>query len=152
MMIQGPLVPFYKNRSPLSLRVLGDAIDGNIRVTDKRIDRWVSTSIGIKNINNVIFIKTHTHGATDYEAVLGDEMNFILSYFERKYSDKKNYILHYVTARQMYNVIKALENGEDPQVIESYRNYMVSCPVYNESIDIKEASDQLNQYVYLTYK
>jgi len=62
---------------------------------------------------NHIFIKLHCHGAPEEDAkiLLGDEMDKMFSYLETKYNDKKRYILHYVTAREMYNSIKLLENG-----------------------------------------
>ena len=43
---------------------------------------------------------------------------------ESEYNDGTNYILHYVTIREAYNLIKAAEAGEsgDP---EKYRNYLI---------------------------
>jgi hypothetical protein len=33
-------------------------------------------------------------------------------HLESVYNDGKNYVLHYVTAREMYNIVKAAEAGK----------------------------------------
>ena len=112
MIIQGPLHPFFITSSPLSLRVLGDGINGNPPVDQRRIDSWVKLGIGIEGKDDWIIIKTHTHGATDHHAVLGREMDELFGYLENKYNDGTHYVLHYVSARELYNIIKAAEAGE----------------------------------------
>ena len=39
-------------------------------------------------------------------------MEHIFSYFEQQYNDGVNCVLHYVTARELYNMVKAIEAGE----------------------------------------
>jgi hypothetical protein len=151
MIIQGPLYPFFKNNNLLGLRVFGDVIDGSIRVTNKRIDSWVNTGIHIQGIPDTVFIKTHTHGAVNHKAVLGNEMDSIFRYLESNYNDSKNYILHYVTAREMYNIINALKEGHSSQKIEEYRNYIIKSPKYDSSPDIERASNELENLVFKTY-
>ena len=151
MIIQGPLHPFFKSNKPWSLRILGDSIDGNPPVTKKRIDTWIKTNICVKGKRDFVFIKTHTHGATDSKAVLGKEIDQIFSYLETKYNDGKNFILHYVTARELYNIIKAVESGEDLSNPEIYRDYLISKPLYDSSKDIAEASLILKGFIQKTY-
>ena len=143
MIIQRPLYPFFENKGILGLRVFGDVIDGSIPVTAKRIDSWVNTGIHIQGIPNTVFVKTHTHGAVNSQAVLGNEMHYIFEYLENKYNDSKNYILYYVTARVMYNIINALKDGNPAERIEEYRNYTIKSPQYDSSIDIAEGSAEL---------
>jgi hypothetical protein len=152
MLIQGPLYPFFISNKPWSLRTMGDAINGDPPVNERRIDTWVRTNICVQGKNDFIFIKTHTHGATDNKAVLGLEIEKIFSYLEWKYNDGRNYILHYVTARELYNIVKAIEAGENTSNPEEYRNYYVDKPFYDSSVDISEASDILRQLVSVTYK
>jgi hypothetical protein len=45
------------------------------------------------------------------DALLGPAMDETLSYLETAYNDGVRYCLHYVTAREMYNIIKAAEAG-----------------------------------------
>lgn len=151
MVIQGPLHPFFFSNKLTSLRMSNDAINGNPPVTSKRVDFWIKTGIHIKGKNNWIIIKTHTHGATDSHAVLGDELDHILSYLESKYNDGINYILHYVTARELYNIVKAVESGEACMNPEMYRDYLVKKPSYHSEPNIPEASDLLKSYIAKTY-
>jgi hypothetical protein len=152
MLVEGPLHPFFKTSSPLSLRVFGDEVDGSTPVTPQRVDAWIKTGIHVEGKDNWVFVKTHTHGATDDQAVLGEEMDHILSHLENKYNDGENYILHYVTSREMYNIIKAIEaglSGDNPQL---HKNFKIQPPQYNSSPQIEEASKNLQELVARTYK
>jgi hypothetical protein len=151
MIIQGPLHPFFYSRRITSLRAPGDGITGKPPVTDKRVDYWVKTNIHVEGKSNWIFVKTHTHGATDSRAVLGDEMDDIFGYLESRYNDGVRYRLHYVTAREMFNIIKAAEADEEGANPEEYRDYLISRPSYDSSVDIPEASDTLKALVAKTY-
>jgi len=151
MIIQGPTHPFFKNNTLSGLRVLGDSINGTPPTTKKRIDLWVKTAIHIRGKREWIIIKTSMHGAEDGIAVLGREMDEIFSYLETKYNDGKNYVLHYVTARELYNMIKGVEAGEPTTNPEDYRNYKIKPPVYNSLINCPEASEKLKEYVFETY-
>ncbi|MCG7853754.1 MAG: hypothetical protein MIO92_14640 [Methanosarcinaceae archaeon] len=155
MIIQGPLHPFFFSNKLTRLRTPGDAINGSPPVTNKRVDFWVKTGIHIKGKNDCIIIKTHTHGATDSNAVLGEEIDDIFNYLETKYNDGKHYILHYVTARELYNIIKAIEAGEASEKSVSpneYRDYLINKPSYNSSIDVSGASNILKNLISKTYK
>jgi hypothetical protein len=151
MIIQGPLHPLLLDRRFFRLRCLGDAINGNPPVSNMRIDLWVKTGIHIKGKREWIIIKTHTHGATDSEAVLGEEMDSILTHLETMYNDRDNYVLHYVTARELYNIIKSIESGESGDDPEEYRNYRIEAPTYDASPQITEASAILRDLVAKTY-
>jgi len=151
MIIQGPLFPFLKGGKLTGICVFNDVIDGRPPVTEKRIDAWIKTGIHVKGKPDWIIVKLHTHGATDEEAVLGDEMNAIFNYLESKYNDGYKYILHYVTARELYNIIRALEDGQQADNPEKFRNYKISPPKYDSSPAIYEASPNLLKLVYRTY-
>jgi hypothetical protein len=152
MIIQGPAHPFFfKKKILLGIRVWGDPINGTPPTAKERIDLWVKTAIHIKGKREWIIIKTSMHGATDVTAVLGKEMDEIFSYLETKYNDGENYILHYVTARELYNIIKAIEAGELAKDPEEYRNYKIKPPTYNSLINCPGASEKLKEYVFETY-
>jgi hypothetical protein len=152
MIIQGPLHPFFFSNKIARLRAPGDEITGEPPVTNKRVDFWVKTGIHVKGKTNWLFIKTHTHGAVDSKAVLGDEIDNIFYYLETQYNDGHNYILHYVTARELYNIVKAVEAGETGTDPEEYRNYLVKKPAYDSSPDIPEASNILKDLIAKTYE
>jgi hypothetical protein len=152
MMIQGPLYPFFLSNKVTSLRCLGDVIDGEPPVTNKRVDFWVKTGIHIRGRDNWIIIKTHTHGASAGDAVLGEEMDNVFNYLEDKYNDGYEYVLHYVTARELYNIIKAIEAGEPGINPEDYRDYRITPPSYDSTPQVFEASTTLKTYIARTYR
>jgi len=89
-------------------------IDDTDLPTTDRVDYWVKNGISIKGKPEWMFIKLHTHGAPEnhHDALLGSSADSMYTYFETTYNDGNEYILHYVTAREMYNIIKAAEAGE----------------------------------------
>jgi hypothetical protein len=152
MMVQGPVYPYNTGRGVLGLRMLGDAIDGSVPATPAKIKAWVDSNIHVRGAENVVFIKTHTHGATDAEAVLGDEMDFIFTQLETRYNDGREYILHYATAREVYNIIRALQDGHPADGVHSYRDYVIAKPEYRSDVDVSSASKELMDLVHYSYE
>jgi hypothetical protein len=99
--------------------------------TKKRIDYWVKNGVTLKGRPDAIFIKLYTHGAWEgcSEALLGSAAEDMYNYLETKYNDGKNYRLHYVTTREMYNIIKAIEAGKKENY-SAYRNFLIPEPNY----------------------
>jgi len=50
-------------------------------------------------------------------------------HLETKYNDGRDWKLHYVSAREMYNIIKAAENGLDGDP-GAYRDHVLPKPGY----------------------
>lgn len=150
MIIQGPLFPSFTSGRISGLRIVGDRI-GRLPVPMSRVDSWVNTGIHVKGRRNWVFVKTHTHGAVDHETVLGPNMDSIYGYLESVYNDGSEYLLHYATARETYNIIKALEAGEPGDDPGEYRDYLIKPPVYDSSPDCREASSELKKLVSSTY-
>jgi hypothetical protein len=92
---------------------------------------WVDCNIHVKGRPEWRFIKIHTHGTQDcdMDTLLGSPMDAMFTYLEEKYNDGKSFALHYVSAREMYNIAKAAEAGEtgDPG---RYRDYWIPRPPY----------------------
>ena len=93
-----------------------------------RIDYWVNKGIHVKGKPNWKFIKVHGHGASsqraDREILLNKDSDRMFRYFEEEYNDGKKYILHYVSAREMFNITKAAESGEEGNP-NRYRDYII---------------------------
>lgn len=129
MIIQGPIGIRWKSRKH---KFYPSIETSNICNTDpptkERIDFWVKTGIHIEGKPNWIFIKVHCHGAIekDWDALLGSKADQMYSYLETKYNDGRNYILHYVTARELYNIVRAAEYGKEGNP-NSYRNFLIKC-------------------------
>jgi hypothetical protein len=156
MIIQGPVHPYAMDRQTVRntwfrLRALGDSINSKCRTTPRRIDAWVRTGIHVCGKPDWLIVKTSTHGAADPDAALGPQMDEIFTYLETKYNDGENFLLHYVTARELYNMIKAIEAGEPCDDPEDWRDYRIQPPAYCSQAPYGEASDELMQLVYSSY-
>ncbi len=93
----------------------------------KRIDSWVRQHIHVKGQPNWVFVKLFCHGAQDRESVLGDATRKMHQYLTTHYNDGKRYRLHYVTAREAYNIVKAAEDGKTGNP-NDYRDYLIPHP------------------------
>ena len=130
MIVQGPLALNWRNRKwGLVPRIENSDVRASNQPTRDRVDLWVQQHIHVQGKPDWIFIKVHTHGAqeTDMDTLLGKPCDDMYSYLEQKYGDGKNYCLHYVSAREMYNIIKAAEEGcpGDPG---QYRDHVLERP------------------------
>ena len=94
--------------------------------TNNRVDLWIDTNIHVPGRPDWIFVKVFTHGAVeeDLETLLGPPADNMYDYLENRYNDGHNYKLHYVTAREAFNLIKAAEAGKcgDPDL---YRDFII---------------------------
>jgi hypothetical protein len=127
MLIQGPLTLNYKNwKALLLLRPENGALENRRAPSPGSIDQWVRADIHVKGRPEWKFVKAHTHGALDdrSELYLSHEIENVYSYLERKYNDGKKYVLHYVTAREAYNIVKAAEAGLTGNPGQ-YRDYLI---------------------------
>jgi hypothetical protein len=132
MIIQGPLGFRWKSRKwGLVPRIENSDIRAVSPATRDRIDAWVRTGIHVEGRPEWIFVKIHTHGAEDMDmdALLGKAMDEAHTYLETRYNDGREWKLHYVSAREAYNIAKAAEAGldGDPGL---YRDYVIPRPGY----------------------
>lgn len=95
-----------------------------------RVDYWVDTGIRVRGRPEWIFIKLFTHGnsAADKEANLGEAADRMYDYLESRYNDGLRYRLHYVTAREFYNIVKAAEAGKEGNP-NDYRDFVIPRPL-----------------------
>jgi hypothetical protein len=132
MLINGPLMLNWKQRK---LGFMPRVENADIRTsnppTKERIDLWVNANVHVKGQENWRFIKIHTHGTQDkdMDILLGNPVEKMHEYLNDKYNDGTNYKLHYVSSREVYNIIKAAEAGEvgDPN---KYRNFELPKPAF----------------------
>lgn len=111
LMIQGPLA-LARREGRLGVRIENAAVTARDPGTASRVDTWVSQGIHLEGRPEWLFVKSHTHGAPDAQAVSllgepGREMHRAL----RRYNDGERFILHYVTAREMFNIALAGMRG-----------------------------------------
>lgn len=130
LMIQGPLALNWLRRSfGIFPRIENGEIAWDNPPTAGRVDMWVRQHIHVKGWPDWVFIKVHTHGAQEKNQIilLGKFMEEMHGYLNNRYNDRKNYLLHYVTAREIYNIIKAVEAGKEGNPGE-YRDYLLTLP------------------------
>ncbi|MBU2979202.1 hypothetical protein [Alteromonas sp. C1M14] len=132
LILQGPL-GFNKELSKFG--VLPKIERADIRATCPptagRVDNWVNTHIHVAGRPEWIFIKIHTHGAQDIDmdCLLGTPVEQMHQHLTTKYNDGEQYKLHYVSAREMYNITKAAEAGMQGDPNE-YRDYILPKPTF----------------------
>jgi len=134
MLIQGPIGINFKWRTSKGLPHVENAdVRKACPPLKSRIDQWVSSHIHVKGRPEWAFIKVHTHGTqeNDMDTLLGQPRHDMHSYLETKYNDGKNYVLHYVSAREMYNIAKAAEAGKNGNPNE-YRDFILAKPTFKQ--------------------
>ncbi|MBP7507586.1 MAG: hypothetical protein KA807_07190 [Prolixibacteraceae bacterium] len=92
-----------------------------------RVDYWVKNGVFIGERNDWVFIKLHTHGAREetWDSLFGDSASEMYQCLLNEYNDKKKYFLHFVSAREMYNTVKALEQGKTGNP-NNYRDFLIA--------------------------
>lgn len=95
---------------------------------------WLRSNVHVLGKPDWVFIKLHSHGChrADWQEVLGKGFDEMLTRLESRYNDGDKYVLHYVSAREAYNIIKAAEAGKtgDP---EKFRDYLIKPYRANQS-------------------
>jgi hypothetical protein len=91
-----------------------------------REDYWLKSNIHIAGRPEWIFIKLHTHGMQSKSVFESEVLDNLFSSIESKYT-QNGMCLHYVTAREAYNIVKAAEQGKKGNP-NSYRDYIIPPP------------------------
>jgi len=112
MLIQGPLLLNWScGRGRILPRIENACLQGNQPPTPQRLDMWIKARIQIPARPDWFFVKLHTHGASEENqaAVLDEPMVRFHAALAERASRDSNFHVHYVTAREMYNLVKAAE-------------------------------------------
>ncbi|HEV8551243.1 MAG TPA: hypothetical protein VGQ57_19480 [Polyangiaceae bacterium] len=114
LMIEGPLA-LARRPSGIGLRIENAALTARDPGTPERIATWVSQGIHVEGRPEWVFVKVHTHGAPEAqaEALLGEPGRALHQELARSYNDGKRFVLHYVSAREMFNIALAGMQGFD---------------------------------------
>ncbi len=129
LLVQGPLVPFVA-RTGGRWRVAVDDSDlaSYRRYRPERLDRWVKAGVHVAGRPDRLFIKLHCHGAADRNrsVLLEEDLEAMFSDAEARYNDGARYRLHYVTAREMANIVWATEAGIED--LQAARDWVIKPP------------------------
>lgn len=112
LMIQGPLGVNWQ--APDHPRIENSNLTTRNWGRPDRVRKWLDCNIHVDGRPEWQFVKLHTHGALerDFDGLFGDSAFAMHRELNEKYNDGEQYRLHYVTARQAYNIIKAAEDGK----------------------------------------
>ncbi|MEW6306435.1 MAG: hypothetical protein AB1705_23460 [Verrucomicrobiota bacterium] len=125
LLIQGPLGLNWRRRK---LGVLprienGDLTGANPPRPD-RLQCWLELGIHVQGRPEWVFIKLHTHGAIPQNSsmLLGEPMRRFHEHATQQLVERNGYRLHYVSAREMTNILHAAEDGRIGNAGQ-YRDY-----------------------------
>jgi hypothetical protein len=128
LMITGPLALGLR-RAAVPICIEASDLTGQLPGTAARIRRWVRQHVHVAGRPEWVFVKTHTHGAQERNmpALLGEGAVALHEALTTRYNDGVEWILHYVTAREMFNIAMAAMDGRsgDPN---AYRDYVLAPP------------------------
>jgi hypothetical protein len=112
LMVQGPLtLNFREGKLGLMPRIESAELSADAPPTAHRVKLWGDCAITVRGADEHVFIKVHTHGATEKAIrMLFDDGGFDLLWteLERQYCVDARRTLQYVTARQMVDRIREL--------------------------------------------
>ena len=128
LLMMGPqaLVPRW-NRVPIRIE-MGN-LSGGDPPTGSRLRVWMRQGIHVAGRPDWVFVKVHTHGAIPETtaALLGEPGRAFHRSLAQACDPSGPWRLHYVTAREMYNIAVAAMDGMsgDPA---SFRDYLIKPP------------------------
>jgi hypothetical protein len=130
LIVQGPLALNWTNRKfGVIPRIENSEVASNATVSADRIRNWIAQRIGVVGKPDWVFVKVYTHGCqeTNFDTALGQSAARMHEHLQTICNGGSNFVLHYVTAREMFNLIKAAEAGQtgDPN---QYRDFVLPPP------------------------
>ena len=113
LLVQGPLTLDWQRRKWGVLpRIENSDLGPENPPTPARMNHWLNARISVVGAESWCFIKLHTHGAPEFghRSNLGDERRQFHGAIQQMARDR-GFRLHYVSAREMVNVLHAAEDG-----------------------------------------
>jgi hypothetical protein len=127
LLVQGPLVLDWGRRKA---GILPSTENGCLQPSQppeiSRLPAWLRACVQVPGRPNWFFVKLHAHGAGEdaMQVLLGPPMVAFHEALARLAAENPHFHYHYVTAREMYNLVKAAEAGFTGPVAEA-RDYVV---------------------------
>ncbi|MGA9355685.1 MAG: hypothetical protein WBV46_18500 [Terriglobales bacterium] len=124
LIVQGPLVTDLAGSLSAKKPVIENgAITGVAPMSLRRLGLWKKARVRVEGRPDWLFIKVHCHSMdpTQQEAVIGNQFRNFLDQFVNGAADRKE-TLHFVTVREMTNIILAACDGRDGNPGD-YRDY-----------------------------
>jgi hypothetical protein len=127
MLIQGPLLLDWQRRKwGLLPRIENGCLQHSQPPNVSRLDLWLKSRVQVPTRLDWFFVKLHTHGGIEpnQRVLLGEPMITFHRALALRRQSNPNFHFHYVTAREMYNLARAAEDGWQGTVDEA-RDYQL---------------------------
>jgi hypothetical protein len=116
LLLQGPLALARRQaHRGIGVRIESGALDAGDPPSAPRLKTWIDQFVHVDGRPEWTFVKLHTHGAPEGNAdmLLGEPMIEGLHAQLAALGAQESWRVHYVTAREMYNVARAAIDGLD---------------------------------------
>lgn len=121
--VQGPLALSWRSGAAMPVRIDSGALTAKDPATATRLRTWIRQGICIRGRPEWVFVKLSTHGAPEREAasLLGAPQRAFHESLARL-ARREGFRVHYVSARETYNVARAAMDGRsgDPSGFYDY--------------------------------
>jgi hypothetical protein len=121
MIFQGPVAIDWRAGC-----VADGAIENSSPPHPSRLAPWLSAHVHVAGRPEWIFVKLHTHAMQNRGAFLSQGLSDVFSAME-VWWNRPPFRLHYVTAREAYNIVKAAEAGRSGNP-NDYRDWKIVPP------------------------
>jgi hypothetical protein len=132
LLIQGPLLLDWSRRKfGLLPRLENACVQDSQLPSLARLALWLRARVQVPPRPDWFFVKLHAHGAeqASQEALLGEPMVRFHQELAGYTRANPHFHFHYVTAREMYNLVKAAEAGWRGSVAEALDYELLGPPV-----------------------
>ncbi len=116
LMVQGPLA---LNKESKKFGLLPKLENGDLTAVNPpnygRLKLWTEQGISVEGTEDWVVVKLYTHGAypENSDALLGEPMRAFAEDLGKFLAERPNWKASFVTARELVNIIKAAEAGEE---------------------------------------
>ena len=137
LVIQGPLMIDFgrPKRTWLFPGIESGELSGTNPPTLRRLRLWQEANVTVQGRPDWLFIKLHCHSLSPYDepALLGEPIQDFLRELVEGPRNRAEYRLHFVTAREMVNIILAACDGREgnPADYRDYRFRLIQAPFRN---------------------
>jgi len=137
LMVQGPLGLNWRSRKAFVLPRLENAEISNVNPASLgRLKQWMRLQVHVPCRPDWVVVKLHTHGMSlrSREGIVGPAMR---RFHEEalRWCAAEGIVLHYVTARELTNIIKAAEAGHGGNPGD-WRDFEVSPPPWSRNREL----------------
>ena len=114
LLVQGVLaMNWHRRKLGLLPRLENSDLTERNPPNHERFEIWLNHAPRVRGFESWAFVKLHSHGATpaNSKVFLGEPMREFHRYLTTEWAAEDGHSLHYVTAREMANVLHAIEDG-----------------------------------------